>query len=417
MFNSIHMKNKRLLFGLLTLLLLNVFLSCEKDELRTIEYPIDSFDPVPVEKMHDQAVFMHYMPWFETKESNDGTWGSHWTMANQNPDIIDAEGNRQIASHYYPLIGPYHSGDKSVIEYHLLLMKYAGIDGVLIDWYGTFDVNDYKINLENTEALIELIDKVGLKFAIVYEDRTLNPVVDAGAAGSVENAARIDMQYLQNNYFNHPSYYFVEGKPLLLVFGPDRLKSEQEWTNVFSNLNPKPSFLPLAGLSASVGNTRSGEFAWIFDGEQSKEDAWYQNIDDIEIPMGSAYPGFHDFYNEGGYGDSFFFMDHNNGVTLDSKLQRVKNANLDLVQLVTWNDYGEGTILEPTKEFGFSYLEKIRDFNEVTSGSNNIFQNIFDLYTKRVENPNDLKFQSQLDQAFYYFVSMQTDKAIEELYK
>ncbi len=85
------MKNKRLLFGLLTLLLVNVFLSCEKDELRTIEYPIDSFDPVPVEKMHDQAVFMHYMPWFETKESNDGTWGSHWTMVNQNPDIIDAD--------------------------------------------------------------------------------------------------------------------------------------------------------------------------------------------------------------------------------------------------------------------------------------------------------------------------------------
>ncbi|WP_445748954.1 glycoside hydrolase family 71/99-like protein [Polaribacter sp.] len=411
------MKNKIIISGLLALLLLNVFSSCEKDELKVIEYPINTFNPVPVTKTHDQTVFMHYVPWFETKESNSGTWGPHWTMANQNPDIIDANGNRQIASHFYPLIGPYHSGDKSVIEYHLLLMKYAGIDGVLIDWYGSFDVNDYKINLENSNALIEMIAKVGLKFAIVYEDRTLEPVVNSGLAGSVESAARIDMQYMQNNYFNLPTYYRIDGKPLLLVFGPDRLKSEQEWTNVFSSLNPKPVFLPLAELSSTVGNAKSGEFAWIFDGEQSKEDTWYQNIGNLEIPMGSAYPGFHDFYKEGGYGDSFFFIDHNNGVTLDNKLQQVKNANLDLVQLVTWNDYGEGTVLEPTQEFGFSFLEKIRNFNEVNSGSNQIFQNIFDLYTKRVENPNDLKFQSQLDQAFYYFVSMQTDKAIEELYK
>ena len=61
------------------------------------------------------------------------------------------------------------------------------------------------------------------------------------------------------------------------------------------------------------------------------------------------------------------------------------------------------------------YIEKIRTFNEVTSASNDIFRDIFDLYTKRVENPNNLKYQSQLDQAFNYFVSMQIDKALEEL--
>ena len=50
---------------------------------------------------------------------------------NRNPNIVDATGKRQIASHYYPKIGPYASSDPDVIEYHLLLMKYAGVDGVL----------------------------------------------------------------------------------------------------------------------------------------------------------------------------------------------------------------------------------------------------------------------------------------------
>jgi hypothetical protein len=32
-----------------------------------------------------------------------------------------------------------------------------------------------------------------------------------------------------------------------------------------------------------------------------------------------------------------------------------------VVQLVTWNDYGEGTVIEPTHEFGYRFLEIIRE--------------------------------------------------------
>jgi len=32
-----------------------------------------------------------------------------------------------------------------------------------------------------------------------------------------------------------------------------------------------------------------------------------------------------------------------------------------LIQLVTWNDYGEGTIIEPTHEDGFDALEAIQE--------------------------------------------------------
>ncbi|HTM47020.1 MAG TPA: hypothetical protein VL137_18815, partial [Polyangiaceae bacterium] len=40
-------------------------------------------------------IYAHLMPWFETPESN-GAWGIHWKMANQNPDVTDANGKRQI---------------------------------------------------------------------------------------------------------------------------------------------------------------------------------------------------------------------------------------------------------------------------------------------------------------------------------
>lgn len=54
-------------------------------------------------------------------------------MANQNPELIVGEGNkRQIASHYYPDIHPYPSGDGALIDYQIQMMRYAGIDGYII---------------------------------------------------------------------------------------------------------------------------------------------------------------------------------------------------------------------------------------------------------------------------------------------
>lgn len=398
-----------------TTLFIVAFGSCQKEALDVIEFEVNQFDPVAINKNNDQVVFMHYMPWFETKESSgNNRWGIHWTMANMNPDNVDASGKREIASNYYPLIGPYHSGDDNVIEYHLLLMKHAGIDGVLIDWYGSFDLNDYAANRENSEALINLIDKVGLKFAIVYEDRTLDDVVNAGLSASMENAAKADMQYLQRNYFSNPNYYYVDNKPLLLVFGPDQLTSESNWTSAFSVLTTKPTFLTLSSMGHKAGQNAQGEFAWVFDGDETKEDDFYNSLANFQFSMGSAYPGFHDFYKQGGWGENFFFLDHNEGATFDSKLKKVKDSGVNMVQMITWNDFGEGTMLEPTTEFGFSALQKIKEFTEV-SDSKDVFENIYGLYKARLEYKDNLKIQKKLDQVFYYFVSMQTEKALMEL--
>lgn len=40
---------------------------------------IVKYDPVAVTKSNTVQIYVHYMPWFETKEtSDDGTWGQHW---------------------------------------------------------------------------------------------------------------------------------------------------------------------------------------------------------------------------------------------------------------------------------------------------------------------------------------------------
>ena len=96
------------------------------------------------------------MPWYSSKPVS-GRWGWHWTMDRFNPDKIGANGRRELASHYRPLIGPYDSSDPDALEYQVLLMKFAGISGVIIDWYGIENFLDYGIIHRNSLALLKYI--------------------------------------------------------------------------------------------------------------------------------------------------------------------------------------------------------------------------------------------------------------------
>jgi hypothetical protein len=372
--------------------------------------------PVAIQKTNDTKIYMHYMPWFESDESTaNHQWGYHWTMANKNPNTIDANGQREIASHYYPLIGPYHSGDKDVIENHLLLMKYAGIDGVLLDWYGTYDVNDYRMVKENAEALIAMLDEVGLEYAIVYEDRFLTNIVNAGLSPTVVSAAKTDLNYMQSHYFDDANYIKINSKPLLLNFGPITLTTPAEWTNAFNDLSPKPTFLTLWYESADAGENASGEYSWVYQDNTHISNFYANKLPNLEVGMGSAYPGFNDFYQEGGGGAGIgWTISHNNGITLDQTLAMAAGANVDYLQLVTWNDFGEGTMLEPTAEFGYTYVEKIKTFAGV-QGTGSVFAEISRLYNLRKQHKSNTAIQHKLDDAFNYFVSMQPDKAIQVL--
>jgi hypothetical protein len=223
-------------------------------------------------------------------------------MANQNPDIIDGSGKRQIASYYYPLIGPYASGDPDLVEYQLLLMKLSGVDGVLIDWPGTTNAFDYARNKQNSEAIIAMLDKVGMQFAIVYEDNNLNL---AGVADKV-GQARNDMNYAQSNYFTKSSYIKINNAPLLMDFGPQALIGESNWTNAFSGLNPKPTFLTLWYEHDDAGANCKGEYSWIYSDYLTGLDNFYANRTNYGTKMASAYPGFNAFYAAGGWDFNWF---------------------------------------------------------------------------------------------------------------
>ncbi len=356
---------------------------------------------VPVPKTNPKPVYVHYMPWFETPATLGGTnWGWHWTMNNRNPNVIGADGRRQIASYYYPTIGPYASSDPDVLEYHLLLMKLSGIDGVIMDWYGPQGSNgDIPSLLNNSNALMNRVGQFGLKAGVMLEDHYARSINDTKA----------NVAYLRDHYFNNPSYIRTGAgnDPLMMVFGPQTFQTPSDWTQIMSQAGEDTELLPLWYESNEVGANGDGEFAWIYqDGNTGNHLTHQQNFlatraNQIGTTVGAAYPGFQDFYAAGGAGSGVgFVIPPGSGSTLSQTLalNNTYAANTQMIQLETWNDFGEGTMLEPTRETGFSYLRQIQQFTGTPYGETELTM-VLSLYNARKNLAGEAPARAQLNRA------------------
>lgn len=361
-----------------------------------------------VPKTYTKPVLMHYMPWFETPEF-DGGWGYHWTMNNNNPNtVVNATtGERDIASHYNPLIGPYSSIDPAVLEYHLLLMKYAGVDGILIDWYGQYGGNgDIGKLLQASNAIVDVTDDAGMEFGVVLEDRFSQSRTD------VER----NVAYLRDNYFNRSNYYRhgAAQDPILAIFGPINYTGQSTWDQIVQFGGEDMEILPLWNDSDECGSHGDGNYTWPQENEAL--DNWYTLLRDhydneapnLKTFMGSAYTGFDDYYAEAGQGAGYFTIPHEDGVTLEKTfgLADEFKADIDILQLVTWNDYGEGTMFEPTLEFGYQFLTQLQSFLGVSYTLHELEQ-VHRLYTLRKSKAGDITAQAKLDQVFDAFADLQ----------
>lgn len=302
-------------------------------------------------KSDPRKIYVHHMPWFETP-------GFHWDM---------------VGRHYSPQIGPYHSGDYKVIEYQLLLMKYSGIDGLIIDWPGRSTMhNDLPANAENTDQIIDQTAKFGLEFAVCFEDQYATDTNDAINS----------MHWARDHYFNRPNHIKYNGQPALFVFGPQRIATG-DWPAVLGATGTDPSFFTL-WYNDKAGGTRDGTYAWIYkDGIEGVRNYYNRADQGIKVPV--VYPGFNAAYPDGapGWGVGYDVE----GDTFTTLYNASKGVG-DFVQLATWNDYTEGTMIEPTNEFGYKYLTKLQQLLGVSYGQAEleIVRKLYD--ARKANDPN-----------------------------
>lgn len=311
----------------------------------------------PLECRDRPLVLAHYMPWYVAKPVSP-QWGWHWTMNRFDPETIN-DGRRDVASHHYPLAGAYDSSDPSILEYHLLLMKLCGIDGVIVDWYGLTDLSDYAVLHRNTQRLIDAVERMEMQFAICYEDQTVTPLVKEGriSADQIEQHVATEIDWLAENWFMRPGYVRLDGKPVLLSFGNTGLSGPQ-WTSLL-----KHTRTPLAYFSEHTRRDgATGAFDWPIPDEGLLRSEHFDRAS-LHWPdsIPAVYPRFVDVYAKANVNDGYVRIADNDGKTFLTTMRHAFASGTRIIQLVTWNDWGEGTCIEPSVEFGYRDLEALQN--------------------------------------------------------
>ena len=145
--------------------------------------------PVP------RRVLALYYPWYGTPQRSGG-W-LHQDGADPARGVI--------ADHvHYPQGGPYDSTDPALAERHLRQAQAAGIDTLVCSWWGLGDQTDKGIRL-----LLQLAPRYGLHVC-VYWERLRRP----GAPAAVE-----DLAYLVNALADYPAYLRQGGRPVVFLNG------------------------------------------------------------------------------------------------------------------------------------------------------------------------------------------------------
>jgi hypothetical protein len=113
-------------------------------------------------------VAIFYYAWYGTP-ARDGGW-QHWAQAGAVPP-------GRLASAYYPVRGPYSSSDAAVVAAQMREIAAAGIDTLIVSWWGAGSREDLRLPQIATAAR-----RVGLRVAVhlePWEGRTPASTADA----------------------------------------------------------------------------------------------------------------------------------------------------------------------------------------------------------------------------------------------
>jgi len=167
-------------------------------------------------------------------------------------------------------------------------------------------------------------------------------------------------------------------RPVMLVFGPRNMKSDVEWTSalaeVFPHAGTRPKLLALPGNKNGGPRVGDGAFSW-FPPLASEEDlggqdevlagvhehlrSFYEQSKGT-LHMGSVFTGFHDYYQQGRGTASYGRLPQYDGHTFEATMYQARLHQPTFVQAATWNDWEEGTALEPGEGYAHYFLLKLQ---------------------------------------------------------
>lgn len=299
-----------------------------------------------------RLVLAFYYGWYGTPSIS-----GHWRYYGR----VDLEKKKIASQAFYPLLGPYDSHDTLAIKKHMEWAREADIDGFIVSWWGKNDFTDTSLAL-----MLDMAKNYGVYVTAYYERLSLphNP-----------DSAFSDLRWLLEKYGNRSAFLKINGEPVIFIYGRaiDQL-TIPEWAYVLNKLNKevRKAIFISDGIDYWKARIFDGAHfyskAWMMKGKSLVETKKFIENDYREdmrimrmahrITALSVLPGYDDIKAR----RHGFKIDRWEGKLYEKMWSELLKSNPDWALITSFNEWFEGTSIEPTLEYGKFYLKETRRF-------------------------------------------------------
>lgn len=364
---------------------------------------LNAYIPEPNPAESDRIVAAHYYAGWKK-----GSAGVH-------------EGFNDLAKDYpdrTPLMGYYDEENPEVCDWEIKWATEHGINCFIYCWYRKLEnmgksitVNDLRCGHGLHEALFNAKFQQFMKFAIMFE---VSP--SWGATDEEDMVANL-MPFWVENYFKRGNYLIIDNKPVLFIYNQSRLdesfKSAESQKKTFDACREYAKKCGFDGMVFAVCDSspnkekhqeymdRGYDFRFGYNAGYNSPYDFYEDEDDIVkqqcdifknnleidnrtfIATPSCFqdptPRFTERWNNLGYAfrewSNIWYLSPEKYRELLNKMKEICDSlpqdawARKIVMIDNWNEWDEGHFVAPSHQFGFKYLQAIR---EVFTRRNNL---------------------------------------------
>lgn len=300
--------------------------------------------PAPVRaQAPERLVLAFYYNWFD-----ENSWA-----ANRVPDVPAQ---------------PYVSRDRAVMGRQIDQAKSAGIDAFVVSWYGP------RVENNQTETNLRmLLDEAAARgFRVAVDVEVAGPFF--GGAGDVQGA----LATLLATHAQHPAYLRSDGKPVIFFWRQQRFNLGT-WQGIRNAVDPNHGSVWIEeGVDVSPLS--------VFDGHHLYSVTWNPQTDMAatarkfatrtraqaaklgapKVYVATVMPGYDD--RKTGRGNAFA-VGREDGAYYTRSWQAAINAAPDWIIITSFNEFPEGTYIEPSQAYGTKYLDLTAQWSAAFRGS------------------------------------------------
>lgn len=287
-----------------------------------------------------------------------------------------------------PILGWYREGDPSVADWHIKWAVEHGITFFAYDWYWSEGARHLEHALH--EGYFNARYRNYLKFCLLWANH------NADGTSSHEDFMNV-VRYWIEHYFHRPEHYTIDGKPVMIIFTPYRFRADMGSAAVRRSFDAMREECVRAGLKGlyiiacagydvaetrllkeegydavtaynwpGLGTRGSERWAPFADLLQPHRELWERYAAEGALPIMTPVSGGWD--SRPWHGDSALVRSGRTPALFRRHLEDARafieahpDKALPVALVEAWNELGEGSYIEPHREFGFGYLDAIRD--------------------------------------------------------